>query len=136
MSCVKFEVYDKRVKAMNILEADDQVFLVTVSTEGYITLWGIEILLERLSNLKNKMMVLGDEFEPIYHFQINSRIICLASKLNFTQVEKTALNQAKQNVLRKSRLKEEKIRLNKKITKRKFLNNKLKKLQHFKRFFN
>lgn len=71
-------------------------------------------------------MDFSENFEPIYHFEISSRIICLAAKLNFANV-KVDLNK------KKSKAKEEKASLNKKIVKRKLMNGKLKKLKKFKK---
>lgn len=135
MSCIRFKAYDKRVKSFNVLRGEEQVFLVTVSTEGYISLWGIDFLLEKLRTLDHKMMDFGESLEPIYHFQINSRIISLASRLNFVQVEKKLLRKVKKA---SAQIVEEKRRLNQKVVtvKRKFLNSKLKKLRHLRHVFN
>jgi len=70
---------------MNYLNHDNSQILVAVSTEGYIAVWSIEALVAQMDKLDNKLLDLGDQenFEAIYRFEINSRIITCASRLNF-----------------------------------------------------
>lgn len=126
MSCIKFRAYEKRVKGFNILKSDDQVFLVTVSTEGFITVWGIEILLEKLKNLQNKIMEISlGGITPIYHFEIDSRIICVASRLNFAKIDQSKIMK-KTGLKLGEEIKEAKKRVNRKV---KVVKSKLGKLR-------
>lgn len=134
MSCIRFKAYDKRVKIFNVLKGEEQVFLVTVSTEGYVSLWGIDFLLDELRKLDHKMMDFGESLEPIYHFEISSRIISLSSRLNFVQVEKNLLKKAKEAnaSLQAADLKK---RINRKVIRRKLIGSKLHKLKSLRHVF-
>ena len=63
---------------------------MAISTEGYIAIYDIEELLESLSSLEGKIMDLEGEFDSIYRFDIDSRLIALGSRLNFLKVESSA----------------------------------------------
>lgn len=84
MNTIRFQAYDKRVKAIKYLEDKDHKFLVTVSTEGYISVWEISDLIEKLPTLENNLLALGDEFEALYHLNIKCRLLCVAAKLTYT----------------------------------------------------
>ena len=86
MGCIKFQAYDdKRVKSFDVKfsKHTDSVILTTISTEGFITVFDISVLLENLEDLDHKVMDIGRNFEPVYSINISSRLISLATKLNF-----------------------------------------------------
>lgn len=60
---------------------------MAISTEGYIAIYDVEELLGSLSSLEGKIMDLEGEFDSIYRFDIDSRLIALASRLNFLKVD-------------------------------------------------
>lgn len=83
MSTITFQAFDKRIKCMNFHTDNDKAILVMISTEGYIAVFDIEDILENLSKLDGKMMDLEGDIDPIYRFDIDSRLISLGSRLNF-----------------------------------------------------
>jgi hypothetical protein len=97
MSCVKFKAYDKRVKGMNYLDMNGASILVTISTEGYISVWSLDSLIDQFEKLDHKLMDLGDEFESIYHFEINSRLIAVGSRLNFVYKKNEPIEENKED---------------------------------------
>lgn len=86
-STIKFQAFDKRVKQLNFHRENGSSILVAISTEGYIAIYDIEELLDSLASLKGKIMDLEGEFDSIYRFDIDSRLIALGSRLNFLKVE-------------------------------------------------
>lgn len=74
-----FQLIDDSVK--------NTLLLVAVSTEGDIGVWEIGELVGRLNKLDHQMLALGDGFEPVYHFKINSRLLCVAAKLSYIQIK-------------------------------------------------
>ena len=91
MNTIRFQAYDKRVKGVKYLKDNNHKFLVTISTEGYISVWEISDLIEKLPTLQNKLLALGDEFEALYHLNIKCRLLCLAAKLTYNST--TSLQQ-------------------------------------------
>jgi len=75
------------VKQLNFHRENGCSILVAISTEGYIAIYDVEELLGSLSSLEGKIMDLEGEFDSIYRFDIDSRLIALASRLNFVKVD-------------------------------------------------
>jgi WD40 repeat protein len=83
MSTITFQAFDKRVKQMKLLQGYDRSILVAISTEGYICVYDIEDILDNLESLEGKLMDIGQDFDPIYNFEIASRLISMGARLNF-----------------------------------------------------
>lgn len=96
MSTVAFQAFDKRIKCMNYHTSHKKAILVVISTEGYIAIYDIEDLLDSLVDLDGKMMDLEDDLDPVYRFNIESRLISLGSKLNFLKPGETTKDAQKQ----------------------------------------
>lgn len=74
-----FKAYEKnRVKAFKFFRSDS--LLITISTEGFVTVWQIDFILERLADISGDIE-LTEKIEPLYTFEIESRLICLDCKL-------------------------------------------------------
>ena len=46
-------------------------------------MYDIEDILSNLDDLDGKLMDLGEDFNPLYRFDIDSRLVSLGSRLNF-----------------------------------------------------
>lgn len=76
-----FQAYKgARVKSFRLFEAE--ALLVTTSTEGFVTVWEVEFLLDKLRDLQGADLDLGDKVEHLYEFQIEARIISLDCRLD------------------------------------------------------
>ncbi len=96
MNTIKFKAYDKRVKTIRLLrEIGSFAYLVTCSTEGYISVWDIEDLLGKLPTLDHKMLEIEGNFDSLYHFEIQSRLICLDAKIQMPKVSQITKKQKK-----------------------------------------
>lgn len=147
MSTIQFRAFDKRIKCMNLNQGHGKAILVAISTEGYIAVYDIEDILKNLEELDGKLMDLEGDFDPLYRFDIASRLISLGSRLNFLRRDLK-----KQELEDETRFETEKItkKIKKKDKKlknigeediykfgRKFLeNNKLGRVKYFKALLN
>ena len=78
---VVFQAYKgARVKSFRLFEAE--ALLVTTSTEGFVTVWEVEFLLDKIRELQGEDLDLGDKVQHLYEFQIEARIISLDCKLD------------------------------------------------------
>lgn len=68
---------------MNFHRSNGSSILIAISTEGFIAIYDVEELLEQLPKLKGKCMDLENDYDHIYRFDIDSRLIALGSRLNF-----------------------------------------------------
>lgn len=146
MSTITFQAFDKRIKSLNLLQQHGSSILVAISTEGYIAVYDIEDLLDNLVGLDGKLMDLENDFDPMYRFNIDSRLISLGCRLNFLRSTNTDEGAQPQRVAKKIKKKTQKDnsgskmdsfsqQTNSKIPKfgRKFLeNNKLGRVKYFK----
>ena len=63
---------------MRIIKEKDFNGLVAISTEGNITVWDIGMLFDMVDGMKESQIVdLQDTFQPVYSFDISSRLISL-----------------------------------------------------------
>jgi hypothetical protein len=78
---VVFQAYkDARVKSFRLFE--EEALLVTISTEGFVTVWEVEFLLDKIKELQGQDLDLGDKVQNLYEFQIEARIISLDCKID------------------------------------------------------
>jgi hypothetical protein len=78
---VVFQAYKgARVKSFRLFEAE--ALLVTTSTEGFVTVWEVEFLLDKIKELQGEDLDLGDKVQHLYEFQIEARIISLDCKVD------------------------------------------------------
>lgn len=67
-----------RVKAFRYFSED--CLLVTVSTEGFVTVWSVDFIMERLSDITGDIE-LTETVEPLYSFNMESRLISLDCRI-------------------------------------------------------
>lgn len=67
----RFKAYQSRVKALSVREK----FLVTVSTEGDLSIWDVEEILSIKENFGNVF----ENYLSLYDLKINSRLVILDS---------------------------------------------------------
>lgn len=65
---------DHRVKAFKYFAEDS--LLVTVSTEGFVTVWSIDFIVDKLKDITGDID-LTEKVEPLYTFNMESRLISL-----------------------------------------------------------
>jgi hypothetical protein len=76
---ISFQAYENfRIKAFHYFKEDQ--LLVTMSTEGFVTVWLVDFLTSLLEQVDGDIE-LTEKVEPLYNFQIESRLICLDCKL-------------------------------------------------------
>lgn len=79
MIFLSFKVYDNfRVKAFRFFK--EQQLLVTISTEGFVSVWMVDFITSFLSDISGDLE-LSEKIEPLYTFEIESRLVCLDAKL-------------------------------------------------------
>lgn len=79
MVFVSFKAYDGfRVKAFHYFKEDQ--LLVTISTEGFVSVWLVDFVTSLLDQLAGDIEI-SEQLEPLYTFQIESRLVCLDAKL-------------------------------------------------------
>lgn len=79
MVFVSFKAYDGyRVKAFHYFKDDD--LLVTISTEGFVSVWLVDFITSLLKEVAGDIEI-SEKLEPLYTFQIESRLVCLDAKI-------------------------------------------------------
>jgi len=80
LSMISFRVYTgNRVKAFNLFK--DEGIMVTISTEGTVSVWDVESILAVPGQIEGGDIDLGDSIHPLHSFTIESRLITLACRL-------------------------------------------------------
>ena len=107
---VKFKAYDYRIKKLDLVDN----FLVTISTEGDISIWDVEELMN-LENINDELFL--ENFAPVYEFKIESRFVHLKIK----GIYESDLIEVKPKKVKKIKhqVKKEVVKQNKKIRKMK-----------------
>ena len=78
---VVFNAYiDARVKAFHFHR--EESLLVTISTEGYVTVWDVEFLVDKVGELEGFDLDLINKVQHVYDFQIEARLICMDSRVD------------------------------------------------------
>lgn len=79
MIFVSFQAYEGfRVKAFRYFKSDH--LLVTISTEGFVSVWLVDFLSSLLEEITGDIEI-SEKMDPLYAFQIESRLVCLDAKL-------------------------------------------------------
>ena len=79
MVFISFQVYEhNRIKAFKFFPIDN--ILVTISTEGFVTVWQVDFAITYLKSVSGDIHM-TDKVEPLYSFEIESRLISVDCKL-------------------------------------------------------
>lgn len=88
MIFISFQVYEShRVKSFKYFASDS--LLITMSTEGFVTVWQVDFLTSLLKEVTGDIE-LTEKVEPLYNFEIESRLISMDCKLERKKAKQTS----------------------------------------------
>lgn len=81
--CIKeIKGHKMRVKSVTVVESDDKIVLVSVSSDGIVKCWDLEEALEK------------DDIEPLGEYNTKCRATCITSHVGFSKTEAIAAEEA------------------------------------------